>query len=70
MVNNVPNCFQITAEHKLIIAAGNEQNMNAWVSELLRVQNADQAVPAVDALGRLTAHLAGAKKVSINQSAH
>jgi len=64
MVNNVPNCFMLTAEHKLIIAAGNEQNLQSWVAELLRVQNAEAgAVPPFDVLGRLAAHVAGARKV-------
>eukprot|EP01094_Clydonella_sp_ATCC50884_P019839 TRINITY_DN3972_c0_g1_i1.p1 TRINITY_DN3972_c0_g1~~TRINITY_DN3972_c0_g1_i1.p1 ORF type:complete len:1265 (-),score=322.50 TRINITY_DN3972_c0_g1_i1:137-3823(-) len=38
VVNNVPNCFQISNEHRFIIAAGNDKNMSGWTNELLRVQ--------------------------------
>lgn len=48
MVNNVPNCFQISAEQRFVIAAGNEKNMKAWTGDLLRAQAGKAAAGALE----------------------
>jgi hypothetical protein len=38
MVNNIPNCFQVSAEEVVTIRVEDEMAMMQWVNELLRVQ--------------------------------
>lgn len=64
MVNNIPNCFQVTGEQKFTLCAAKEPDMTGWVNELIKVQCATggQKASANDPLEKLKTALENINK--------